>query len=115
MNALLESRMEDVVKLDETTAPDGFGGFVHTWTPGAAFKAAILRTSSTEAQIAYQSGVKAMYTIYTKQIAKLRRNDRIRRVSNGRELRVTTDAEEDGTPGISTFDLYRVYAEVVEP
>lgn len=115
MNALLESKMETVVKLDEITEADGFGGFVHTWVPGARFMAAIIPKSSTEAQIAYQSGVKAIYTVYTKQIAKLRRNDRIRRESSGRVLRVTTDAVEDGTPGTSVLDLCRVSAEVVEP
>lgn len=113
--SLIDSRMEDVTMLDMVSVPDGFGGIVKEWRDGAKFRAAILTKATTEAEIAYQQGVKRMYTVYTKQIAKLSRNDRLRRESDGRVLRVTSDAVEDGTPGTSVLDLYRVSAEAVEP
>lgn len=113
--SLIDSRMEDVTMLDMVSMPDGFGGIVKEWRDGAKFRAAILAKATTEAEIAYQQGVKRMYTVYTKQIVQLSRNDRFRRESDGRILRVTSDAVEDGTPGASVLDLYRVSAEVVEP
>lgn len=113
--SLIDSRMEDVTMLDMVSVPDGFGGIVKEWRDGAKFRASILTKATTEAEIAYQQGVKRMYTVYTKQIAKLSRNDRLRRESDGRVLRVTSDAVEDGTPGTSVLDLYRVSAEAVEP
>ena len=112
---LIDSRMEDAVMLDLVSVPDGFGGVVKEWRDGAAFRAAILMKSTTDAEIAYQQGAKRMYTVYTHQIVELARNDRFRRERDGKILRVTSDAVEDGTPGESRLDLYRVSAEVVEP
>ena len=108
---LIDSRMEDAVLLDLVSMPDGFGGVVKEWRDGAAF----LTKSTTDAEIAYQQGAKRLYTVYTRQIVRLERGDRFRRVSDGRVLRVTSDAVEDKTPGSSTLDLYMVQAEVVEP
>ena len=112
---LIDSRMEDAVMLDLVSVPDGFGGVVKEWRDGAAFRAAILMKYTTDAEIAYQHGAKRLYTVYTRQIVRLERGDRLRRVSDGRVLRVTSDAVEDKTPGSSALDLYRVQAEVVEP
>ena len=112
---LIDSRMEDAVMLDLVSVPDGFGGVVKEWRDGAAFRAAILMKSTTDAEIAYQQGAKRLYTVYTRQIVRLERGDRFRRVSDGRVLRVTSDAVEDKIPGSSALDLYRVQAEVVEP
>lgn len=113
--SLIEGRMEDATMLDMVTTPDGFGGVVREWRDGATFRAAIIQKGSTEAEIAYQQGTRRIYTVYTKQIVQLGRNDRFRREQGGAILRVTTDAVEDGTPGTSKLDLYRVSAEVVDP
>lgn len=113
--SLIDSRMEDAVMLDLVSVPDGFGGILKEWRDGAAFRAAIVMKSTTDAEIAYQQGAKRLYTVYTRQIVKLARGDRFRREKDGRVLRVTSDAVEDGTPGSSSLDLYRVQAEVVEP
>ena len=113
--SLIDSRMEDAVMLDLVSMQDGFGGVVKEWRDGASFRAAIQMKTTTDAEIAYQQGAKRLYTVYTRQIVRLERGDRIRRVSDGRVLRVTSDAVEDNTPGGSALDLYRVQAEVVEP
>ena len=113
--SLIDSRMEDVTMLDAVSVPDGFGGIVREWRDGATFRAAILMKSTTDAEIAYQQGAKRLYTVYTRQIVRLERGDRFRRVSDGRVLRVTSDAAEDKTPGSSALDLCRVQAEVVDP
>ena len=112
---LIDSRMEDCVILDLVTEPDGFGGFIRDYIDGAAFRAVLLMRSTDDVEIAYQQGAKRLYTVYTRQLVKLERGDHIRRESDGRVLRVTSDAVEDKTPGSSTLDLYRVQAEVVEP
>ena len=113
--SLIDSRMEDAVMLDLVSVPDGFGGVLKEWRDGAAFRAAIQLKTTTDAEIAYQQGAKRLYTVYTRQIVRLERGDRLRRVSDGRVLRVTSDAAEDKTPGSSSLDLYRVQAEVVDP
>lgn len=113
--SLIDSRMEDVTMLDLASVPDGFGGVIREWRDGAKFRAAIVMKSTTDAEIAYQQGAKRLYTVYTRQIVKLERGDRIRREKDGRVLRVVSDAAEDSTPGSSVLDLYRVNAEAVEP
>lgn len=113
--SLIDSRMEDVTMIDVVTVPDGFGGVIRDERDGAHFRAAIVMQSTTDAEIAYQQGAKRVYTVYTRQIVKLARGDRLRREKDGRVLSVTSDAIEDGTPGTSNLDLYRVSAEVVEP
>ena len=113
--SLIDSRMEDVTMLDAVSVPDGYGGVIREWRDGASFRAAIMMKSTTDAEIAYQQGAKRLYTVYTKQIVQLTRGDRFRREKDGRMLRVTSDAVEDGTPGSSSLELYRVQAEVVDP
>ena len=113
--SLIDSRLEDAVMLDLVSVPDGFGGVLKEWRDGAPFRAAILLKTTTDAEIAYQQGAKRLYTVYTRQMWRLERGDRFRRVSDGRVMRVTSDAAEDKAPGSSALDLYRVQAEVVEP
>ena len=50
---LIDSRMEDAVMLDLVSVPDGFGGVLKEWRDGAAFRAAILLNTTTDAEIAY--------------------------------------------------------------
>ena len=78
--SLIDSRMEDAVMLDLVSVPDGFGGILKEWRDGAAFRAAIVMKSTTDAEIAYQQGAKRLYTVYTRQIVRLERGDRFRRV-----------------------------------
>ena len=50
--SLIDSRMEDAVMLDLVSVPDGFGGVLKEWRDGAAFRAAILLKTTTDAEIA---------------------------------------------------------------
>lgn len=112
--ALLQSRMKPFVIMDTVTRPDGFGGYDEVLADGAPFDAAVTLKNTTEALIAYQSGVKKIYTVITKQTVRLRRGMKIRRIEDGLMLRVTTDAEDMKTPDISDLKLYQVSAEAVE-
>ena len=85
--SLIDSRMEDAVMLDLVSVPDGFGGVLKEWRDGAPFRAAIQLKTTTDAEIAYQQGAKRLYTVYTRQIVRLDRGDRFRRVNDGRVLR----------------------------
>ena len=60
---LLESRMKPFVILDTVTVPDGFGGYDEVLADGAPFDAAAVIKSNTEALIAYQNGVKKIYSV----------------------------------------------------
>lgn len=114
MNTLLESRMKDFVILDVITRPDGFGGFDEVMTEGAPFKAAAVIKSNTEAQIAYQTGTKRIYTVVTYNLVKLRPGMKIRMVEDGLTLEVTSNSTDMTTPEISNLDLSQASAKVVD-
>lgn len=110
---LLESKMKDCVVLDTITVPDGFGGYNEVLKDGAPFKAAITTKSTTEAQIAYQTGTKRIYIVVTPQVVALKQNMKIRRVDDGLTLRITSNASDFTTPNISSLSLSQVSAEAV--
>lgn len=111
---LLESSMKPFVILDTVTRPDGFGGYDEVLADGAPFDAAATMKNTTEAQIAYQTGAKRIYTVVTRQTVKLKQNMKIRRVQDGLTLRITSNATDFATPAISDLKLYQVSAEAVE-
>lgn len=111
---LLESKMKPFVIIDTVTVPDGFGGYNEVLADGAPFDGAAVIKNNTEALIAYQSGVKKLYSVVTRQTVKLKRDMKIRRIEDGLTLRVTSDAADFKTPDISDLKLYQVSAEAID-
>ena len=110
---LVEAMYVSVVKLDETSVPDGEGGFNVGYVEGAPFSAAITLDTTVAASIAtaiaQKSDVKGTYNITTPINAKLKFGDIIKRVDDGKIFRVT--GKENTTPTISTFQFNTVKAE----
>lgn len=110
---LVEAMYVSVVKLDETSVPDGEGGFSVEYVEGAPFSAAITLDTTVAASIAtaiaQKSNVKGTYNITTPKNAKLKFGDIIKRVDDGKIFRVT--GKENTTPTISTFQFNTVKAE----
>ncbi|MDE7398964.1 MAG: head-tail adaptor protein [Oscillospiraceae bacterium] len=108
---LLEAAMTKCVMIDKRTAPDGYGGFDTVWADGAEFMAAIRLDSSMQARIAEQQGVTSLYTIITKKSINLQYHDVLRRVSDGKIFRVTSDGDDNHTPDVATLNMRAVSAE----
>lgn len=111
---LLTSVMKPCVILDTTTKPDGFGGYDEVLTEGAPFNAAIAINNTTEAQIAYQTGTKRIYTVVTLPVVKLKQGMKIRRVYDGLTLRITSNASDMTAPDMSSLKMAQVNAEAVD-
>ena len=109
--SLLESTMEAFVMMDKTTVPDGYGGFYSTWAEGAEFQAAASYDTSIEARVAAVQGVKSMYTITTTKAIELEYHDVIKRVSDDKILRVTSDSKDKQTPPSAMLNMRVVTAE----
>lgn len=109
--SLLESAYEDFVMLDRTTVPDGYGGFISTWSNGAEFKAAAVYDTSLEARLAGVQGVTSLYTITTSKAVTLEYHDVIKRVSDEKIFRVTSDSKDKQTPSPATLNMRQVTAE----
>ena len=109
----LEDNFKACRMMDKTTAPDGYGGIKVTYVPGAEFMAGIVMDSSTEAKIAYQQGMKRMYTIVTPELVTLSQGDMVRREEDGLVMRVTSNGIDMKPPGYSAMKFSQVTAEAV--
>lgn len=108
---LIKETMTDVVLLDKKRAPDGQGGFIVSWVESVVFQAAITFDVSMESRIAEQQGVSSRYTITTSKSAKLVYHDIIKRLSDGKVFRVTSDGDDKQTPKVASFQFLQVTAE----
>ena len=109
--SLLSESMETFIMLDRTTAPDGYGGIDTVWVDGASLQAAAVFDTSMQARIADQQGVTSMYTITTEKNINLQYHDVLRRVSDGKIFRVTSDGDDKKTPSSARLNMRQVSAE----
>lgn len=109
--SLLSQAYEDVVMLEKTRISDGEGGFITEWTEGVQFQAAITFDNSIQGRIAEKQGVTSRYTITTNKSAKLEFHDVIRRLSDGKIFRITSDGDDVQTPKSASFQFLQVTAE----
>jgi hypothetical protein len=113
--SLLSEAFEKCIMLDKVTESDGRGGFISTWKDGAEFDAAITFDSSMQARVAEASGVKALYTITTAKNVNLQYHDILKRSSDGKIFRVTSDGDDKKTPASATLNMRQVTAEEFVP
>ena len=109
--SLIAKAMEKSYIIDKTTTPDGYGGVKTAYTQGAEILVAYSMNTSTEARIAAQQGVTNRYTLYTKKSVILRFPDIVKRDSDGKYFRVTSDGDDNRTPNSAGLDLRAVEAE----
>lgn len=109
--SLLEDAFEDCVILDKRTQKDGYGGVITAYTDGATIQAAIVFDDSIQARTAVVQGVKDVYTVTTRRNVVLQYHDVIRRLKDGKVLRITTDGKDKETPQGAGLDMRVVKAE----
>lgn len=109
--SLLSESMTECVMLDKSTSADGYGGYVIEWKEGAEFNAAIVLDSSMQARIAEKQGVTALYTITTTKALNLQYHDVLKRLSDGKIFRVTSDGDDKKTPASASLNMRQVTAE----
>ena len=110
--SLMTQAMEDVVLMEMNRDSDGEGGILPAaCVDSASFKAAITFNSSMEARTAEKQGVTSRYTITAPLNAKLEYHDVIRRLRDGKALRVTSDGDDVQTPASASFQFLQVEAE----
>lgn len=109
--SLLSEAMEPFVIVNKIKTADGYGGYKTTWSDGAEIQAAVVFDSSLEARVAGVQGVTALYTITTSKSITLEYHDVLRRVSDGKIFRVTSDGDDKKTPASARLDMRQVSAE----
>lgn len=108
---LIDAFTEPCVLVEKTRQSDGEGGWVTVWNEGLGFGAAIVMDTTLTARVAEAEGMKAIYTITTPKANKLDFHDVLKRVSDGKYFRVTSDCTDKQTPSVATFSFHQVNAE----
>lgn len=109
--SLLSEAMETCQMLDKTKAPDGYGGYVNTWSDGVTFEAAITFDTSMQSRIAEKQGVSSLYTVTTSRAITLEYHEVFRRLKDGKIFRVTSDGDDKYTPDSASLNMRQVTAE----
>lgn len=110
--SLIDSMMESCVFMVPGRIPDGSGGYRNTgWTEGETFKAAFVRDTSTEARVADAAGTVETYTVSVSRSVHLAYHAVIKRLSDGKTFRITSDNAEKKTPVCTALDIAQSTAE----
>ena len=109
----LKDFFEDFIIQSKVYVDTGFGTFEPQYTDGANFRAGISTNSSVEAQIAERNGMKTIYTIVHLPSIALHKDDRVRRIKDGRMYRITSDSADMITPAMADVRYAQVTAEVI--
>lgn len=109
--SLLEEFMTKCIYMVKTITPDGFGGYVTTYTEGTEFDAAVVLDNSMQARTAEKAGVTAIYTVTTPRSMNLQFHDVFKRKEDKKIFRVTSDGDDKKTPMSASIDMRQVSAE----
>jgi hypothetical protein len=107
---LYEKMMEPCILMTETQTEDGEGGYRTEWTERTEIQAAIVKDTSMTARVAEKEGVTSTFTVTTPRNTVLVFHDVIKRVSDGRYFRVTSDRDVT-SPNVSSIGIAQVSAE----
>jgi hypothetical protein len=109
--ALIDCMMVPCMTMVPKRTPDGSGGFKTTWEDGEPIKAAIVRDTSTEARIAEAAGTVEQYTVTVSRSVHLAYHAVIKRLSDGKVFRITSDNANQQTPVCTALDIAQSTAE----
>lgn len=109
--SLLFDAMEKCVFVNKKRVNDPEGGYITTWEDGAEFDAAITFNNSLQAKTAEKAGVSSLYTVTFNLGTTLEYHDVIKRLRDGKVLRVTSDGDDVVSPKAATFKVAQVSAE----
>lgn len=109
--SLIDCMMVPCVFMVPERTPDGSGGYTTKWAEGEPFKAAIVRDTSTEARIAEAAGTVDMYTVTVSRSVHLAYHAVIKRLSDGKVFRITSDNADVKTPVCTALDIAQSTAE----
>lgn len=115
MKSLMMKSFEPFMFLEQKMQEDGEGGFVNVWAEGVTIDASATFDTSIEARSAEKLGVKSLYTITMKKNIPIEYHNVLKRLSDGKIFRITSDGNDKKTPESATFQVQQVTAEEWEP
>lgn len=112
--SLLDKAFEEYNIINKTYASDGYGGTTIVWTRGTSIYGAMVFDSSPEMKIAQAMGSTSLYTFTVRRNVNLDYHTVIRRVSDGKIFRLTSNSDDRQTPQGAGLDMRQYSAEEFE-
>jgi hypothetical protein len=109
--SLLENAYEDFTIINKSVVDDGYGGTTTVWTDGATIKGAMVFDNSIQMKVAQAMGVTSAYTFTVKKNVELDYHTVVRRESDKKIFRLTSNSDDKKTPEEAALDMRQYTAE----
>lgn len=109
--SLLQEAMEDFAIIKQVTSSDGYGGEITEFETISTFKGALVFNTSSEILVARSQNVVSAYTLTTNKDVILEYHTLIKKLSNNKILRVTSDGDDKYTPNSALLNMRQVTCE----
>jgi len=109
--SLLENAYEDFIVINKSVIDDGYGGTTTEWTEGATISGVMVYDSGSQAKIAEAMGVKSLYTLTVKKNVILDYHTVLKRKSDDKLFRLTSDSDDKKTPNDAGLNMRQYSAE----
>lgn len=109
--SLLSEAFQEFIVLNKSIVDDGYGGMETVWSEGAHIQGAMVLDTSTQARMAELTGVKDAYTLTVRKELELDYHTVIKRVSDNKIFRLTTDSDDKKTPDSAGLNMRQYKAE----
>lgn len=108
---MLQDYFEDFILLAPVRVPDDLGGVSASWREGVPFRGAVTQVVGKETDPCGLLALKTTPMLLHEWDVTLSQDDRIRRISDGAEFRVTGRSGDMRTPAISGMAYCQVPVE----
>lgn len=112
--SLLDEAFESFTVMNKSKVDDGYGGVITTWTEGANVKGAMVFNGSAIMRVAEAVGSTSSYTFTCKKELQFDFHDVLKRASDGKIFRLTSNSDELKTPASAGLDMRQYQAEEIE-
>ena len=112
--SLLSEAFTDFVIVNKSIVDDGYGGTNTVWTEGATIQGAMVQDSDLESKIAEVMTSKNLYTFTVSKSIELDYHTVLKRVSDNKIFRLTSNSDDKKTPPSATLDMRQYSAEEFE-
>lgn len=109
--SLLDEALDEYIIVNTLIVDDGLGSIITTYSDGARIKGAMRFDVSQEARTGQALGVTSTYTFITTKNINLQYHNIIRRLSDGKVFRITSDGDDSFTPKSANLDMRLVTCE----
>lgn len=109
--SLLENAYEKFTVINKSIVDDGYGGVTTQWVDGASIDGVMVFNSSTQMKVAEAMGVTSSYTFTVHKSIELDYHTVVRRESDSKIFRLTSNSDDKKTPKSANLDMRQYDAE----